>query len=222
MKISDKFSGTDEIFLRSVMEELQAIAEAHVKASSEKTQSKAKQFFTAMDSDRDGKVEMSEFSSFMSKKGYKLTGNPDFFKKLDMDGYGTLDFWESGLHKQQGYPTDDGEDELGDFEDSVLETATKETKDSDADNSDTESVLNVVIRLPSENHGSREGRKKTFDLCLRCYQSNAFQHDAHAAGPKFLDNYTLLHNEQASSNGLARMDVAVNTFRLAVDIFTNL
>ncbi|KAG6436317.1 hypothetical protein SASPL_101212 [Salvia splendens] len=92
-----------------------------------------------------------------------------------------------GLREQEGYETSDsssldekiayscmearvfdyvydrgmGEEELGDFEDSVLETAAKKTTDRDADSWDTGSVSNVAIRLPSENHGSREelGRK---------------------------------------------------------------
>ncbi|XP_047951614.1 uncharacterized protein LOC125196978 [Salvia hispanica] len=179
---------------KSVMEELRAIAVAHFKASSEKTQSKAKQFFTAMDSDGDGKVEMSEFSSFMSKKGYKLTGNPDFFKKLDMDGNGSLDFWEVMTLNyiiQSGRPFCDC---CGDF---------------------------IPATFFSCVHCFKAG-KKTFDLCLRCYQSNAFQHDAHPGGPKFLDNYTLLHSQHTSCDGLARMDVALNTLDLAVNIFTNL
>ncbi|KAL1561685.1 hypothetical protein AAHA92_04359 [Salvia divinorum] len=177
------------------MEELRAIAEAHFKASSEKTQAKAKQFFTSIDSDGDGKVELSEFSSFMSQKGYKLTGNPDFFKKQDMDGKGSLDFWEVMTLNyviQSGRPFCDC---CGDFIPATFFTCVHCFK----------------------------ARKKTFDLCLRCYQSNALQHDAHLGGAMFLDNYSLLHkHQQPSTHGLETLGVGIGALGLAFDIFTNL
>ncbi|KAG6382330.1 hypothetical protein SASPL_158006 [Salvia splendens] len=85
----------------------------------------------------------------------------------EQEGYGTSD--SSSLDEKIAYSCVEarvfdcvydrgtGEEELGDFEDSVLERATKKTKDRDADSSDTGVVSNVAIRLPNENHGPREG-----------------------------------------------------------------
>ncbi|KAG6390425.1 hypothetical protein SASPL_148159 [Salvia splendens] len=56
-----------------------------------------------------------------------------------------------------------GEEELGDFEDYILETAANKTGDRDADSSDIGSVSNVAIRLPSEKYGSRDRRDTSPD-----------------------------------------------------------
>lgn len=160
------------MFQSDEMEELREMAKAHFgENSAPKAQAGAKEFFNSMDSDGDGKVELPEFSSFMSRKGYKRTGTPDFFKKLDGDGNGTLDFWEvATLYYilKIGRPFCDS---CGDFIPATF--------------------LSCVKCFKAGN---------SFDLCLRCYQSAAHCNHTHGGRPaKFLDNYALLQMKQGSS-----------------------
>ncbi|KAK4425389.1 hypothetical protein Salat_1732900 [Sesamum alatum] len=47
-----------------------------------------------MDTDGDGKVDLSEFLTFMRREGYSHMRSPYFFSELDHDGNGALDFSE--------------------------------------------------------------------------------------------------------------------------------
>ncbi|XP_042027665.1 uncharacterized protein LOC121774857 [Salvia splendens] len=76
------------------MKELRDIARAHYDAGSPQVQALASNFFRSMDSDRDGRVNLSEFLAFMSHEGYPYMQNSCFFDMLDVDCNGTLDFYE--------------------------------------------------------------------------------------------------------------------------------
>ncbi|GJV48885.1 serine/threonine-protein phosphatase [Tanacetum coccineum] len=76
------------------MEELSKIAMAHYQASSDDIQRLARDFLCAMDNDGDGKIDQKEFLEFMWDEGCLQMKNPSFFKQLDLDGNGTLDFVE--------------------------------------------------------------------------------------------------------------------------------
>ncbi|PWA78375.1 Serine/threonine-protein phosphatase [Artemisia annua] len=77
------------------MKELCKIAMASFQADSDEVQKLARDFFRAMDSDGDGKIDETEFLEFMQVQGYcDKAKNLDLFKQLDLDGNRTLDFDE--------------------------------------------------------------------------------------------------------------------------------
>ncbi|PWA75089.1 Serine/threonine-protein phosphatase [Artemisia annua] len=77
------------------MKELSKIAMASFQADSDKVQKLAQDFFCAMDSDGDDKIDETEFLEFMQVQGYcDKAKNLDLFKQLDQDGNRTLDFEE--------------------------------------------------------------------------------------------------------------------------------
>lgn len=179
-------------YTQSEMEEMRELAKAYFGSnSSAQTQARAKAFFNSMDSDGDGKVELSEFLSFMSRKGYKRTGNPGFFDKLKGDGNGGLDFWDvMTLYYiiKSGRPFCDC---CGEFIPATYFSCVKCFKDG-----------------------------TSFDLCLRCYQSAAHCNHTHLGRPAtFLDNYTLLQSKHPSQLQLDL--VLLHSFSLINLFFTH-
>ncbi|KAL9994482.1 putative EF-hand domain-containing protein [Helianthus debilis subsp. tardiflorus] len=73
------------------MEELSKIAMAYYQASTDHLQKLARDFFSAMDQDGNGTIDLKEF---MKDEGYSQMTNPFIFNQLDLDGNGTLDFVE--------------------------------------------------------------------------------------------------------------------------------
>ncbi|KAJ9540155.1 hypothetical protein OSB04_026661 [Centaurea solstitialis] len=76
------------------MEELMEIAKAYYEKSSNEHQKLARDFFYAMDHDGDGKIDQKEFIEFLIDEGYSQITRLSFFRQLDLDGNGTLDFYE--------------------------------------------------------------------------------------------------------------------------------
>ncbi|KAL0456892.1 UNVERIFIED_CONTAM: hypothetical protein Slati_1028400 [Sesamum latifolium] len=76
------------------MEELREIARAHYRAGSQEVKNLAFEFFKTMDTNGDGRVDLSEFLTFMRQDGYSQMHSPYFFNELDHDGNGALDFYE--------------------------------------------------------------------------------------------------------------------------------
>ncbi|KAL1535622.1 hypothetical protein AAHA92_28382 [Salvia divinorum] len=74
------------------MEELRIIAKAHYRAGSPRVKELAYAFYQSMDTDGDGRVDLSEFVAFMRQEGYPFMQNRSFFDELDLDNKGTLDF----------------------------------------------------------------------------------------------------------------------------------
>lgn len=147
------------------MEELRKIAMAHYQASPDNIQALALNFFSTMDSDGDGRIDLHEFLAFMKEEGYTQMTNRCFFEKLDLDGNGTLDFWEvMALYYivKSGRPFCD---HCGDFIPGTYFTCVA-------------CLENPICR-------------GTFDLCLDCYLSQMFDH-THQGISKFMDNYSLL------------------------------
>lgn len=72
---------------------LSKIAKSH-RAASPEVKSMAEDFFGSMDADGDWRVEIEEFLSFVREQGYAHMHNNTFFKELDIDGNGSLGFWE--------------------------------------------------------------------------------------------------------------------------------
>ncbi|KAL8026483.1 hypothetical protein ABFX02_14G030300 [Erythranthe guttata] len=75
------------------MERLRAIADAHYRASPPAAKALAYEFFKTLDSDGDGR-SIKEFLSLMKEQGRVRLANPYFFRELDSNGNGSLDFWE--------------------------------------------------------------------------------------------------------------------------------
>ncbi|KAL5542370.1 hypothetical protein UlMin_010080 [Ulmus minor] len=75
------------------MEELRSASMAYYKNSSKKLKKKAKKFFRSMDANRDDRVSLAEFASFLQQKGYGEIEH-NMFRQLDANGDGELDFDE--------------------------------------------------------------------------------------------------------------------------------
>ncbi|PWA75091.1 Serine/threonine-protein phosphatase [Artemisia annua] len=146
------------------MEELSKIAMAHYQASSDDIQQLARDFFCAMDNDGDGKIDQKEFLEFMRDEGCLQMKNPSFFKQLDLDGNGTLDFVEvMTLY----YIVKSGRPFCDHCKKFISST-----------------YLTCVGCLEDPIGGS-------FYLCLDCYMMQKCDH-AHNGLSRFLDNYSLL------------------------------
>ncbi|PSR97917.1 Caltractin like [Actinidia chinensis var. chinensis] len=78
----------------SGMEELLKTAQIYYKSSSTDLKEKAHKFFKSLDFDGNEKVSLHEFLGFMREEGHKKMSNRHFFKELDKDGSGTLEFME--------------------------------------------------------------------------------------------------------------------------------
>ena len=83
-----------ETSYESGMEELLKTAQIYYKSSSTDLKELAHKFFKSLDFDGDEKVSLHEFLGFMREEGHKKMSNRHFFKELDKDGSGTLEFME--------------------------------------------------------------------------------------------------------------------------------
>ncbi|KAJ0557340.1 putative parvalbumin, EF-hand domain pair [Helianthus annuus] len=146
------------------MEELSKIAMAYYQASTDHLQTLARDFFTAMDHDGEGKIDLREFLEFMKEEGCHHMTNPFMFNQLDLDKNGTLDFVEvMTLYYiiKSGRP----------FCDHCRKFITS-------------TFLTCVgcLEDPSD---------RSFHLCLDCYSRQVCDH-THNDMSRFLDNYSLL------------------------------
>ncbi|XP_057774765.1 uncharacterized protein LOC130993745 [Salvia miltiorrhiza] len=145
------------------MEELREIARAHYRAGSPQVQALAYEFYQSMDTDGDGRVDLSEFLAFMRQEGYSYMQNSNFFDELDLDGNGTLDFSEvMTLYYiiKSGRPFCDC---CGKFIPGIFFSCAE------------------CFKNP----------KTSFDLCRDCYHAARCDHH-HGGRAQFLDNHTLL------------------------------
>ncbi|KAF8388292.1 hypothetical protein HHK36_026958 [Tetracentron sinense] len=76
------------------MDEMREAALAYYEAGSEQLKQLAWKFFRLMDIDGDGRISILEFVGFLKQRGYGVNNNNNFFKELDRDRNGYLDFNE--------------------------------------------------------------------------------------------------------------------------------
>ncbi|KAG5560462.1 hypothetical protein RHGRI_003695 [Rhododendron griersonianum] len=81
----------------AIMEDLVKTAGLYYEKSSLDIQEAADNFFYVLDNDKDGKVNLREFLSFMRQQGHVKLRSSRFFKELDKDGKGLLEFKEPSL-----------------------------------------------------------------------------------------------------------------------------
>ncbi|KAG5560454.1 hypothetical protein RHGRI_003689 [Rhododendron griersonianum] len=79
---------------RATMEDLVKTAKLYYEKSSLDIKAAAWNFFDSLDYNNDGKVSLQEFLGFMRYKGHAKMGSSQFFKELDNDNNGTLEFME--------------------------------------------------------------------------------------------------------------------------------
>ena len=156
------------------MKELRQIAMAYCRTTSEdiKEKEKIRKLFSSMHYGNHERVALHEFLEFMRQKSYRqliysnldleFMNTPEFFRKLDKDKKGSLDFSDvKTLYYiiQSGRPFCKG---CGEF------------------------IAGMFFTCVScfERGGA------TFSLCLHCYNGQKFIHSA--AHHLFLDNYALL------------------------------
>ncbi|KAL1535640.1 hypothetical protein AAHA92_28397 [Salvia divinorum] len=145
------------------MEELREIAKAHYEASPPRVQTLADEFCRSMDSDGDGRVDLSEFLAFMRHEGYLYMQNPSFFDELDVDGNGTLDFSEvMTLY----YIIRSGRPFCG-------------------------CCAKFIPGVFFSCVECFKNPRTSFDLCRDCYRTRRCDHN-HGGRAQFLDNHTLL------------------------------
>ncbi|KAH6768417.1 hypothetical protein C2S51_013753 [Perilla frutescens var. frutescens] len=150
------------------MERLRAIADAHYRAAPPPVKALAYDFFRALDANQDGRVSLHEFLAFMKHDGHTRLANPHFFKELDRDGNGALDFWEVltlFYIIKSGRPLCEC---CG-----ILIPGT---------------YFSCVECFDSSTVAS-------YSLCIYCYRSNKSSHN-HDGHQQFLDTFTLLENKK--------------------------
>ncbi|XP_058203133.1 uncharacterized protein LOC131317618 [Rhododendron vialii] len=76
------------------MEDLVKTARLYYSKSSPDIKQAAHNFFNSLDNNNDGKVSLHEFLWFMRQEGHTKMSNRQFFKELDEDGSGNLEFME--------------------------------------------------------------------------------------------------------------------------------
>ncbi|KAI7747603.1 hypothetical protein M8C21_019119 [Ambrosia artemisiifolia] len=156
----------------------------YYQASTDNLQKLARDFFSAMDHDGDGKIDLNEFMEFMKEEGYSQMTNPFIFNQLDLDGNGTLDFVEVMTVYyiiKSGRP-------FCDFCKKFIAST----------------YLTCVACLEDPN-------SQPFYLCLDCYIMQKCDH-THNNLSRFVDNYSLLEamtklkfgNELRSSDSRSR------------------
>ncbi|XP_047955572.1 uncharacterized protein LOC125201479 [Salvia hispanica] len=163
MLLKDRTAGAEKAQHKKEMEELREVAKAHYHSSPPHVQALAHKFYRSMDSDGDGRVDVSEFLDFMRHEGYSCMENPCFFDDLDVDRNGTLDFFEvMTLYYiiKSGRPFCDCCDKF------------------------------IPGLFFSCVECYKNGRS-SFDLCRDCYGKGRCDHN-HGGRVHFLDNHTLL------------------------------
>ncbi|XP_076885880.1 uncharacterized protein LOC143535542 [Bidens hawaiensis] len=146
------------------MEEISKIAMAYYQASTDHLQQLARDFFSTMDHDGDGKIDLREFLEFLKEQGCGQRTNTFMFNQLDLDGNGTLDFFEVMMLYyiiKSGRP-------FCDYCKKFI----------------TSTYLTCVGCLEDPND-------RSFHLCLDCYSRQVCDH-THDDMSRFLDNYSLL------------------------------
>ncbi|KAL8048291.1 hypothetical protein ABFX02_07G054500 [Erythranthe guttata] len=159
------------------MDELRETAKAHYRAGSPEVQQLAYDFFKSMDTDGDGRVDLSEFLAFMrAQEGrYSNMRNRYFFDELDQDANGTLDFSEV----MSLYYIIKSRRPFCDFCGQFIP-----------------GIFFSCVECFNDSSGA------PFDLCPVCYKAKSCKHE-HDGRVQFLDNYTLLETKRDSDLALA-------------------
>ncbi|EYU43762.1 hypothetical protein MIMGU_mgv1a025785mg [Erythranthe guttata] len=159
------------------MDELRETAKAHYRAGSPEVQQLAYDFFKSMDTDGDGRVDLSEFLAFMrAQEGrYSNMRNRYFFDELDQDANGTLDFSEV----MSLYYIIKSRRPFCDFCGQFIP-----------------GIFFSCVECFNDSSGA------PFDLCPVCYKAKSCKHE-HDGRFQFLDNYTLLETKRDSDLALA-------------------
>ncbi|KAF7149801.1 hypothetical protein RHSIM_Rhsim02G0046000 [Rhododendron simsii] len=76
------------------MEDLVKTARLYYSKSSPEVKRAAEKYFNSLDDNKDGKVSFNEFLRLMRQEGHTKMSNRHFFKEMDKDGSGTLEFME--------------------------------------------------------------------------------------------------------------------------------
>ncbi|KAH6816104.1 hypothetical protein C2S51_020924 [Perilla frutescens var. frutescens] len=170
--------------VKQEMEEVMEIAKAHYRASSPEVQALAHELFDSLDTDGDGRIDLSEFLDFMRQEGHAQMRNRHFFKEVDINGNDSLDFLEFiTLYYiiKSGRPICD---HCGNFTPGMFFSCVDCFKSTSSNNT-------------------------SFNLCRNCYSSSKWNHN-HNGRTRFLDNYALLQAHQniepmieGGSNGAA-------------------
>ncbi|XVE65813.1 hypothetical protein DITRI_Ditri08aG0029500 [Diplodiscus trichospermus] len=149
------------------MDEIRATALAYYEKLPQPQKQQAQEFFRSMDGNRDGKVDLQDYITGLKQLGLTTVANIGFFKELDKNGNGCLDFDEV---KTLFYLIQSGRfvfcGGCGEFLKGVHFTCVDCFDNSTA---------------------------TSFHLCCSCYQNNNFQHHG---GAVFVDNYELLQSKR--------------------------
>ncbi|XP_073149935.1 uncharacterized protein [Henckelia pumila] len=151
-------------------QELRQIAKSYYLAGSQEVQRLAHEFFDSMDMDRDGGVDILEFLEFMKEEGYTRMQDPKFFRDLDVDSNGTLDFDEvmtAYYINKSGRPFCD-------------------------------KCKNFIPGIYFSCVQCYRNPKDSFNLCSDCYRSRKCDHK-HDGRAQFLDNFALLEAMKSNS-----------------------
>ncbi|KAK3024602.1 hypothetical protein RJ639_044507 [Escallonia herrerae] len=168
------------------MEQLQRIAMAHYQAASDDVQQLAREVFSDMDRDGDGKIDIREFQRFMStEKGYSCMGNPHFFDRL-------VDYSRMGNRHFFNRLDTDGNNTLDFPEVMTLFYILKSGRPF------CKRCSNFIIDLYFTCVDCFENPDGGFSVCLDCYCSHDINHHHNNGPPRFLDNYTLLEVKKNS------------------------
>ncbi|KAL1535624.1 hypothetical protein AAHA92_28383 [Salvia divinorum] len=173
MLFRNRSADVEKAQYRKEMEELREIAKAHYEASPPRVRALAHEFYRSMDSDGDGRVDVSEFLAFMRDEGYPYMQNPCFFEELDVDRNGTLDFFEvMTLYYiiKSGRPFCD-------------------------------CCARFIPGIFFSCVECYKNPRISFDLCRDCYRTGRSDHN-HGGRAQFLDNHTLLQAMRDSALGV--------------------
>ncbi|OMO95426.1 Calcium-binding EF-hand [Corchorus olitorius] len=174
------------------MDEIRETALAYYAKLPESKKEEASEFFRSMDTNGDGKINVREYTAGLNRLGKTGINNVGFFKELDRDGNGTLDFEEV---MTLFYLIESGRiyycDGCGAFLKGVYFTC-----------------------LTCFNSGP--AKRNSFDLCCSCYGNNNFNHHH----DHFVDNYVLLQSKwrQTSSTPSQSKPRLKKSFTMAMEV----
>ncbi|KAE9452983.1 hypothetical protein C3L33_15113, partial [Rhododendron williamsianum] len=150
---------------QATMEDLVKTAKLYYEKSSLDIKAAAWNFFDSLDYNNDGKVSLQEFLGFMRDKGHAKMGSSQFFKELDNDNNGTLEFMEvMALYYiiKSGRPFCGGCDEF-------------------------------IPGMYFTCSVCFDNGNDLFCVCSNCFQRDNYRHHyRHHGHSQFLDNYALL------------------------------